>query len=172
MAKLSEEYLDILEDIGKHISNEEEKKYVLKKIGELSARYLDIIDRISEMGTKRVEELEDYQGKLEKRLAKLTESVNLIKNDIYEEDSYDFEIVCPYCNHEFVADVEAELKEEVECPKCHNTIELDWDDECEEEAHSGCSGNCHSCGHFEEEFGMINEEDADNKEENDEDDDM
>ena len=110
MARISEEYLKILEDLNKNIKDEEERKYVVKKFSEMSALYLDVIDRISEMGTKRVEELEDYQGKLEKKISKLADSVNLIKNDIYEEDSYDFEIVCPYCNHEFVADVESELR--------------------------------------------------------------
>ena len=159
MARISEEYLNILEDLNKNIKDEEERKYVVKKFSEMSALYLDVIDRISEMGTKRVEELEDYQGKLEKKISKLADSVNLIKNDIYEEDSYDFEIVCPYCNHEFVADVESELREEVECPKCHNIIELDWNDD--EEESSGWSGHCQSCGHYEEEFG-INKEDNDN----------
>lgn len=167
MAKLSEEYLKIMEDISSHISNEEEEKYVIRKVSELSALYLDIINKLTEMGTQKVDELEEMQSKLDKRLSKVAESVNLIKNDIYEDDSYDFEIVCPYCNHEFVADVESELKEEVECPKCHNVIELDWDDE-EENCHSDCSGHCQSCGHFEEEFGTASNENDDA----DEDDDM
>lgn len=167
MARISEEYLRILEELNEHIKDEEDRKFVAKKFSEMSALYLDVIDKISELETKRVEELEDYQGKLEKKLAKLTESVNLIKNDIYEEDSYDFEIVCPYCNHEFVADVEAELREEVECPKCHNTIELDWD----EEESSCCSGHCQGCDHFEEEFGII-DEDENKKNNQDDDDDM
>lgn len=175
MSKLSEEYLKILNDIEKHISNEEERKYVAKKIGELSSLYLDIIDRITEISTKRVEEVEEYQGKLEKKVNKLKESVDLIKNDIYEEDSYDFEIVCPYCNHEFVADVEAELKEEVECPECHNIIELDWDDEDEDDCYSGCSGHCESCGSFEEEQECMEQDDDDTEESdnnNPQDDDM
>ena len=159
MAKLSEEYLKIMEDISSHISNEEEEKYVIRKVSELSALYLDIINKLTEMGTQKVDELEEMQSKLDKRLSKVAESINLIKNDIYEDNSYDFEIVCPYCNHEFVADVESELREEVECPKCHNIIELDWNDD--EEESSGCSGHCQSCGHYEEEFG-INKEDNDN----------
>ena len=71
MARISEEYLKILEDLNKNIKDEEERKYVVKKFSEMSALYLDVIDRISEMGTKRVEELEDYQGKLEKKISKL-----------------------------------------------------------------------------------------------------
>ena len=158
MARISEEYLKILEDLNKNIKDEEERKYVVKKFSEMSALYLDVIDRISEMGTKRVEELEDYQGKLEKKISKLADSVNLIKNDIYEEDSYDFEIVCPYCNHEFVADINSEENAEVECPECHNIIELDWNEE------EGCGGYCSHCD------GCGDEEDDDDDSEHDEND--
>ena len=35
MSKLSEEYLKILNDIDEHISDEDEKKYVLKKVSEI-----------------------------------------------------------------------------------------------------------------------------------------
>ena len=77
------------------------------------------------------------------KISKMSETLNLIKKDIYEDEDYDFEIVCPYCNHEFVASVEDELKEEIECPECHNIIELDWDDDEEDDC---CSGHCHSCG--------------------------
>ncbi|MGN1299814.1 MAG: hypothetical protein ACI4VC_00490 [Clostridia bacterium] len=141
MSKLSEEYLKILNDIDEHISDENEKKYVLKKVSKLSSLYMDIIDRITSINSNRMDEIEKHQDELEERLDKVSNTVGLIKKDIYEDDEYDFEIVCPYCNHEFVADVEDELKEEVECPECHNIIELDWD-----ESDEGCSGMCSSCG--------------------------
>ena len=140
MSKLSNEYLKIIEDIEKHISNKEESKYVTKKIGELTALYMDLIEKSINANLDRIEEIEE-------QLDKVQETVSLIKKDIYEDEDYDFEIVCPYCNHEFVADVEDELKEE---------IELDWDEE------EGCGGCCSSCG-------ICDEED---EEENDEDDDM
>lgn len=138
MSKLSEEYLKILKDIDKNISNEDEKQYVLKKVAELSSLYMDLVDRVSGFNLQRMDELE-------RRLDKVKGTVDLIKKDIYEDEDYDFEIVCPYCNHEFVADVEDELKEEIECPECHNIIELDWDGDDE-----GCSGSCSSCGHHDE----------------------
>lgn len=142
MSKFSEKYVKILNEIDEHISDEEEKKYVLKKVSELSCFYMDIIDRITSANSKRMDDLEKYQDELEERLDKILNTVNLIKKDIYEDEDYDFEIVCPYCNHEFVADVEEELKEEIECPECHNIIELDWDGDDD-----GCSGYCSSCGH-------------------------
>ena len=155
MSKLSNEYLKIIEDIEKHISNKEESKYVTKKIGELTALYMDLIEKSINANLDRIEEIEE-------QLDKVQETVSLIKKDIYEDEDYDFEIVCPYCNHEFVASVEDELKEEIECPKCHNIIELDWDGEEDEE---GCSGHCCSCG-------FHDDCESEDDEENDEDDDM
>lgn len=138
MSKLSKKYLEIMQDIEKHISNKEEREYVTKKINELTALYMDLIEEAIDTNSDRIEELEDS-------IDRIQQSVNLIKSDIYDIDDYDFEIVCPYCDHEFVADIEDELKEEIECPKCHNIIELDWDEE------EGCGGCCSSCGICEDE---------------------
>jgi len=162
MSKVSEEYLKIIREIGEHISNEEERKYVLDKVSELSSLYIDLIDRATEINDKKINAIEEKQRELDEKLAKVNGYVDLIKKDIYEDEDYDFEIVCPYCNHEFVASVEDELKEEIECPKCHNIIELDWDGEEEEE---GCSGHCCSCG-------FHDDCESEDDEENDEDDDM
>lgn len=164
MSKLSEEYLKILKDIDKNISNEDEKQYVLKKVSELSSLYMDIIDRVTSVNSKRMDELEKYQDELEEKLDKVKNTVDLIKKDIYEGEDYDFEIVCPYCNHEFVADVEDELKEEIECPECHNIIELDWDGD-----EDGCTGCCSSCGHHDECENDEDKEDSDDNEDNDDD---
>ena len=167
MSKLSEEYLKIIKDIEEHISDKEERKYVIKKMSELSSLYIDIIDRVTDVNSKRMENLEKHQEEIDSKLSKVKNTVDLIKKDIYEDDDYDFEIVCPYCNHEFVADIEDELKEEIRCPECHNIIELDWDEDDEEE---GCSGYCSSChGHDECEEDDEDEKDDDKK---DEDDDM
>lgn len=146
MSGLSDKYNKILTDIEEHISKEEEKRYVIRKVEEISSIYMELIDRITKLDDERIEKLEERQEKMINTISKLQETVNLIKSDIYEDDSYDFEIVCPYCNHEFVADIESELKEEVECPECHNIIELDWDDEKEEGCDSCHAGHCSTCG--------------------------
>ena len=161
MATLGEKYLKIVNDIKSHISDEEERKYVEGKMQEIFALYTDVLETIANNGTKNLEKYEKNQNKLENQVEKIKETVDLIKSDIYEDDGYNFEIVCPYCNHEFVADVESELKEEVECPECHNIIELDWS----EDENSGCSGHCSECEHYEDEFGIIEDN-------TDEDDDM
>ena len=164
------DYIGIIKDIEKSISDEKEREIVLKKVSELSFMYMDVIDRISNVNSERMDDIEKHQDKLDEKIGKVKDTVDLIKKDIYEDEDYDFEIVCPYCNHEFVADIEDELKEEIECPECHNKIELDWDgedDDC-------CSGGCCGCGHHDE-CGCDDDEedsDTDNEEKDDNDDDM
>lgn len=168
MSKVSEEYLKIIREIGEHISNEEERKYVLDKVSELSSLYIDLIDRATEINDKKINAIEEKQRELDEKLAKVNGYVDLIKKDIYEDEDYDFEIVCPYCNHEFVADIEDELKEEIECPECHNKIELDWDgedDDC-------CSGGCCGCGHHDECDSDEEDSNTDSEEKDNNDDDM
>ena len=55
MSKLSKEYQKIIEDIEKHISNKEESKYVTKKIGELTALYMDLIEKSINANLDRIE---------------------------------------------------------------------------------------------------------------------
>ena len=88
--------------------------------------------------------------------------IDNIEKEIYAEDGFDFEIVCPYCNYEFVIDMD-ENQKEVKCPECNNIIELDWsgnpeDDECTGHC-SGCTG-CYSEDEFES-------DDEDNSEDDD-----
>ena len=163
MAEFSEKYSKIIKDIEKSISDEKEREIVLKKVSELSFMYMDVIDRISNVNSERIDDIEKHQDKLDKKIGKVKDTVDLIKKDIYEDEDYD-------CNHEFVADIEDELKEEIECPECHNKIELDWDgedDDC-------CSGGCCGCGHHDECGCDEDEEDSDtdNEEKDDNDDDM
>ena len=54
MSKLSEEYLKIIKDIEEHISDKEERKYVIKKMSELSSLYIDIIDSVTNVNSKRM----------------------------------------------------------------------------------------------------------------------
>ena len=137
MSSLSKRCEDIFEEIENKITDKEQREFVLNRVRELSYIYMELMDRITEIDTKRIDELEKRQEKLLATMSKLKDSVDLIKSDIYEEEGYDFEVVCPYCGYEFVADVESELREEIECPECHNVIELDWNDE--EEV---CQGHC------------------------------
>ena len=75
MSKLSEEYLKIIKDIEEHISDKEERKYVIKKMSELSSLYIDIIDRVTDVNSKRMENLEKHQEEIDSKLSKVKNTV-------------------------------------------------------------------------------------------------
>ena len=94
--------------------------------------------------------MEQKQKEMDERMQKMQDVIDNIEKDIYSDEGFDFEIVCPYCNYEFVIDVD-ENKTEIECPECQNVIELDWSGDIEGEEHDGCSGHCGGCSGCEEE---------------------
>ncbi len=143
MSDLKNHYQAILTELENHFQNEEDRAFVLNKFQELSMMFMDVIDRLTYLTDIRVKEVEEKQKEIDSRIETVKKAVDGIENDIYEDDeAYEFEIVCPYCNHEFVADINSEENLEVECPECHNIIELDWneDEEC-----GGCCSHCNGC---------------------------
>ena len=143
MSDLKNHYQAILTELENHFQNEEDRAFVLNKFQELSMMFMDVIDSLTYLTDIRVKEVEEKQKEIDSRIETVKKAVDGIENDIYEDDeAYEFEIVCPYCNHEFVADINSEENLEVECPECHNIIELDWneDEEC-----GGCCSHCNGC---------------------------
>lgn len=162
MSDLNEKLQNFLKDIKENISNEKDVDFASEKMLELTAEYMKVIESFN----SRIQELENAQASIESKVNKIQTSVDGIENDIYE-DEYDFEIVCPYCNTEFVADVTS--KSDIKCPECNNTIELDWNDEEEE---FSCSGSCSSCGSkchgdWSEEYGEFESLDEEDNEDED-----
>lgn len=144
MSDLKNHYQTILKELESKIKNEDERAFVISKFQELSVIFMDIIDRLTYVTDLRVKEVEEKQKEIENKISNVQKVVDGIENDIYEDDeSYEFEIVCPYCNHDFVTDISSETNTEVECPECHNIIELDWngEEECEHEC-PHCSHEC------------------------------
>lgn len=141
MAELSDKYTKILSDIRSNISIKDERKYVEKKLIELSAIYLELLDRLTKVNNVKISKIEENQEEIIEKIAKIQESMNIIKNDIYDFEGYEFEIVCPYCNFEFVTEVENKQKKEIPCPHCNNVIELDWDDNEENSKDRHTTGN-------------------------------
>lgn len=159
MSDLKNHYQAILKDLENHFQNEDDKAFVLNKFQELSMMFMDVIDRLTYLTDIRIKEVEERQQEIDNRIETVKKAVEGIENDIYEDDeAYEFEIVCPYCNHEFVADINSEENAEVECPECNNIIELDWN---EDEGCGGCCSHCDGC-----------EEDDDDSEHDDNDEDM
>ncbi|MCI8640839.1 MAG: hypothetical protein HFJ59_03080 [Clostridia bacterium] len=105
---------------------------------------------------KEMKEIKENQKIMNDKMEKMQQIINHIENDIYAEEGFDFEIVCPYCEYEFVIDAD-ESKKEIECPECKNIIELDWSGNFDEGDGNSCLGHCHGCAGCEED----NEEDDD-----------
>lgn len=147
MRKLKNEYKSFLDDIEKNIKNKENLNYIKGRLTTFVDVVLDEIDYILQYKQEEMDKIEDTQNQLNEKIGKMQQVIDNIEKDIYTEEGFDFEIVCPYCNYEFIIDVD-ENKTEVECPECQNVIELDWSGEVEEDLDNqgGClSGNCSSC---------------------------
>ncbi len=141
MSDFKNRYQIILNELENHFQNEDDKNFVTGKFQELSAIFMDIIDKLTSVTDMKLKELEEKQKEIEEKISTVQKTVNGIENDIYEnEETYEFEIICPYCNHKFIADIENENNQEIQCPECHNIIELDW--EKEDNDCNCCSHNC------------------------------
>lgn len=141
MSNLTKKFQDIIKDIEKNITDEKQLEYINKKIAEISILHMEVIDEMADIIKNRITNVEQVQSSIENKLNKIQTSIAGIESDIYE-DAFDFEIVCPYCNNEFTADIES--KTVIRCPECNNVIELDWNGD--DLAGNGCSGSCSNCG--------------------------
>lgn len=163
MSVLQDKFNAIIAKIEERITAPEELEFVKQQIVDLSMIYMDEINKIMDLSERRVNQVYENQKILEKKMAEIERGMSTIEKELFVEDEYDFEIVCPYCNHEFLTDINSG-KKEVECPECHNVIELDWNEEEHE-----CSGHCGSCGECGTEENVENDNDV---EENDNEEDM
>ena len=143
MSVLSDNYKRIVSEIETKLTNPDEVEFVKEKISELSMLFMDIIDGITDKADEKIKQIEEKQRQIEVKMEQVQNAVDEIESDIYtvdeEDGSFDFEIVCPYCDNEFVTEIDG--RNEIICPECNNVIELDWNDDEEE----GCSGHCSSC---------------------------
>ena len=143
MSDIKGKYKKILEDLENNIKNQEDLLYAKEKVMELTLIFMDIVDRLTALTDARIKEIEEKQEEIDNRINSVQSIVDEIEGDIYEDDdNYEFEIVCPYCNYEFTTDIADGEKEEIKCPQCNNIIELDWNSE---EEYSPCSGDCSHC---------------------------
>lgn len=156
MIEPKNEFAKILSDIEKAIKDPNELEFVKGKILELSVIFMDITNRALESNSQ-YEILSNKIDSIQKSLKRIEEDIyidedeeeydeynsdNLIQGNYNNEDDFEFEIQCPYCNYEFVVGQDADLKDEIECPKCHKEIELDWDDYCDGEC-DHCASICY-----------------------------
>ena len=144
MSDLKREYKSFMEDIEKNIENPKDLEYIKDRAADLFTNILQQLDEIINFKEEKVESIVKRQDELEERFNKVQGIVNNIENDIYAEDGFDFEIICPYCENEFVIDEDDNMTE-VQCPECKNVIELDWSDGMENDECGGHCSHCHGC---------------------------
>lgn len=139
MAELNNHYQKIMKELKDNLNTEEDKDFALSKFQELSMMFMDIIDKLTNISEERIKEIKEEQTEMQDRFQNLQKRLDEIESDIYEDDDeFEFEIVCPYCNHEFVTEISDDSNVDIECPECHNVIELNWNEE-------NCAHNCNTC---------------------------
>ena len=174
MARIKEEYKSFLNDMEKNLKNKEDLEYVKIRFSMFVDKVIDEMDAILEYKEQKMNSIEEKQKQIDDKMNKMQQIIDNIENDIYSEDGFDFEIICPYCDNQFVIDVD-EDKTEVECPVCNNIIELDWSGDVEDDmdCEQDCSG-CHGCDDIQpeqkQEKQQPQEENKQEKEENNDDD--
>ena len=146
MSKLQDNFNEIIAKIDERIKDKEELDFIKQQIADISMLYIDELNKIMDISERRVNQVYENQKLLERKLAQVEKGMATIEKELFVEDEYDFEITCPYCNYQFVSDIDSN-KKEVECPECHNIIELEWNGEEHEE---GCHGHCSGCEGCEE----------------------
>ena len=144
MKNIKNEYKSFLDDIEKNIKNKEDLIYIKERFTSFLDVMLEQMDNIMDYKKEELEKLEKTQKQLDERLEKMQQVIDNIEKDIYSDEGFDFEIVCPYCNYEFFIDVD-EDKTEIECPECNNIIELDWTGDLDNDSEDNCSGHCGGC---------------------------
>ena len=158
MTDLKKRFNNILQNIEKNVTNKQDLDYIKTQVYNISLLFLDELDKLAEINLNRLNTMVDREKELEAKIESMEKIIDKLEKEVYssDEDS-DFEIVCPYCNSEFIEDFSNGIKYEVRCPECDNVIELDWN---EEELEDDTESNLNS------------EESKDNSEYNDDEEDM
>lgn len=144
ISDLKKEMNKFMTDLEKNIQNKKDLEYIQEKMPHLFETILDEMEKVVNIKEEKMNKIMQTQQQLETKVGKMEQIIDNIEKDIYSDEGFDFEIVCPYCDTEFVADEDDE-KTEVKCPNCNNIIELDWTDEEDGCSAGGCS-HCHGCG--------------------------
>lgn len=96
MKKLKNEYRSFLDDIEKNIKNKEDLDYIKERFVSFVDTVLDEMDSILEYKQEEMAKIEDTQKQLSEKMGQMQQVIDNIEKDIYTEDGFDFEIVCPY----------------------------------------------------------------------------
>ena len=126
MANLKKKFNEILDDLEKNITNKEDLDYIKSQVYNVSILFLDEVDKLTELSLDRLNVMIDREKELSRKIAKMEKIINHLEKEVFVPQECDFEIVCPYCNTEFVEEFTKGMEDEVKCPECGNVIEIDW----------------------------------------------
>lgn len=143
MSDLQKKLKKVISDIEKNLKNKEDLEYVKTQIYNIYTIFLDEFEELESKCNEKVENILIKCKVLDDRMSEIEDSIDKIESDIYinENEEYDFDITCPYCDTEFSIDFSNGPQNVVICPECNNTIELDWNEHDDD-----CSHGCHDCG--------------------------
>ena len=99
MPKLKEEYNSFLKDIENNIKDKDDLKYIKNRFSKFLDVVLEQMDYIIDYKEAKMEELEKTQRDINSKMEKMEQVINNIEKDIYSEDVFDFDIICPYCDY-------------------------------------------------------------------------
>lgn len=140
---LTREMTKFVNDMADNIKDPETLLYFKERVNDFFEVIVKEIEEIMKYKEDEIDELEKRQKEADKRLDEISATMKSIYKDIYDEGE-DFEIICPYCNYEFDAEID-ENRTEITCPECQNVIELDWNGNPDDDEQSGCGGSCSNC---------------------------
>lgn len=161
MLNFNSGFEEILKNLNSNIKDAEALEVAKVEMFKLYNMFLDAMTEQEQTMNKKLLAIAESQLHVEEEIKRMNKSIKNIEKDIYmddeidNEEDYDIEIKCPYCNGTFTAEMNDLTASEIVCPECNNTIELDWgeDDECEC-GDSGCDCCSHDCKHDEEDDDM------------------
>lgn len=146
MTELHKKIKAIINDLEKNIHDQNELDYVKNQVYNLALVFVTEIDMLAQLNVEKVDNILQSHANLNERMLKIEKKLQNIEKEIFVEDNFDFEITCPYCNHEFVEEFFEKIDGEVRCPECNNIIELDWNkdenEDCNHENCKHCNGEC------------------------------
>ena len=150
MANINTKFKKILTDLEERIKDENDLEYVKSQMFNLYNILFEEVNKIEELANEKIATILEIQVQMEEKVSKLEKEIKDLQKDIYDEEETEIAIICPYCNHEFILELD-EIRDEVDCPECSNIIELDWGHD--DHDHDGCGGcGCGGCEYEDEDM--------------------
>ncbi len=117
MSEFKDRIIKEVEKIDKTISNDDERKVVMKSL-----------EAILQDFTTHVVRLLDRQEEVEEQVAQMQEDILDLQGQV-NGDFGELEQNCPYCGQAIPLWAIDETLNEVECPNCHKMVEVDYYDD-------------------------------------------